>query len=433
MFIHQKITSWGRLNHQEHRVAYPADVAQLNKTILNNPQPFLPYGMGRSYGDVCLNPQALLIHNRHFNHLIHFDSQTGVLTCEAGVLLKEIQEIFIPQNWSLPVTPGTQLVSVGGAIANDVHGKSHHLNGTFGAHVLSLVLMRSNGEQIECSLQKNADLFRATIGGLGLTGFIIQACLQLEKIPGAWLESENIPFETLDDFFELSQNSSSWAHSVAWIDCLNKEGKGIFMRGNFVPEEVGKPRTLSLSVPFSAPFSLINKLSLKVFNQTYYHLQKHKKGRRFVHYVPFFYPLDNVHHWNRLYGPKGFYQYQSVIPPQNAKQATQEMLKAIADSHTGSFLAVLKTFGNAPACGLLSFPQEGTTLALDFPNEGEKTQKLFERLDSIVFQANGRLYPAKDARMPRALFEAGFKELNTFTQFRDEGFSSAFSRRLMGF
>ncbi len=429
--IQKKIAAWGRLTREIHRVEKPQDAGDLQKIVKNNAAPFLAYGMGRSYGDVCLNPEALLIETTGLNHFIHFNAENGVLSVEAGVLLKDIQALMIPRGWMLPVTPGTQLVTVGGAIANDVHGKSHHVAGAFGAHVLGFTILRTNGEILECSPVQNAELFAATIGGLGLTGFILSATLQLEKVASPWLNAENIAFESLDAFFEISQNSTDWAHSVAWIDCLNTQGRGIFMRGNFVEYEGKPPCALPLAMPFEPPFSLINPLSLKAFNLAYYNLQKAKRGVQKTHYVPFFYPLDNVQHWNRLYGPRGFYQYQSVIPFESGKDATAAMLQEIAKAGIGSFLAVLKTFGDKKSPGLLSFPMAGVTLALDFPNNGEKTEKLFANLDAIVQNAHGRLYPAKDARMPRALFEAGFPHLNDFLKWRDSGISSGLAQRLM--
>ncbi len=429
--IKEIVSSWGRLHADVHSVFYPHKIADV-PTILNNKSTsFLAFGKGRSYGDVCLNPEGALINTTALDRFIHFDSQTGVLKCEAGVLLKDIQAFFIPQGWMLPVTPGTQFVTVGGAIANDVHGKSHHVCGTFGAHVLAFDLLRSNGETLHCTPTSNSPYFAATIGGLGLTGIITTATLQLQKTPGAWLKTENIAFKSLDEFFELSQSSTEWAHTVAWIDCLNTQGRGIFMRGNFVAHDEVPRKNLTLAMPFTPPFSMVNALSLRAFNMAYYTLMQAKKGECLTHYVPFFYPLDNVRQWNRLYGPKGFYQYQSVVPPASAKEATAAMLQSIAQSGTGSFLAVLKTFGNQPSPGLLSFPFEGTTLALDFPNLNDKTENLFTNLDAIVQNAGGRLYPAKDARMPRTMFHQTYPQLNEFLKWRDKGFSSDLFRRLM--
>lgn len=394
----------------------------------------IPRGMGRSYGDVCLNPGGVLWDATRLDHFIAFDAQNGRLKCEAGVLLRDIQRIMIPQGWILPVTPGTQFVTVGGAIANDVHGKSHHKTGSFGNHVHRLTLLRTDGQRLECGPDQNPQWFSATVGGLGLTGLILEAEIQLQPVAGPWLETETIPFACLDDFFRLAQNSQGWEHTVAWIDCTEKgDTRGIFMRGNYAAIPIGpRPRTKTLSVPFVPPISLVNTLTLKPFNTLYYALKKKGAGRTVVHYVPFFYPLDNLLEWNRMYGPRGFYQYQCVVPDDVGREAVRAMLTAIAEQGMGSFLAVLKTFGDVPPAGMMSFARPGVTLALDFPNNGQKTLKLFEHLDAIVREAGGRLNPSKDARMPRRLFETGYPGLHDFLQFRDPGMSSGFSRRVMG-
>lgn len=394
----------------------------------------IPRGMGRSYGDVCLNPGGVLWDATRLDHFIAFDAQNGRLKCEAGVLLRDIQRIMIPQGWILPVTPGTQFVTVGGAIANDVHGKSHHKTGSFGNHVHRLTLLRTDGQQLECGPDQNPQWFSATVGGLGLTGLILEAEVQLQRVTGPWLETETISFASLDDFFRLAQSSPGWEHTVAWIDCTGKgDTRGIFMRGNYAAIPRGpRPRTKTLSVPFVPPISLVNTLTLKPFNTLYYALKKKEVGRTVVHYVPFFYPLDNLLEWNRMYGPRGFYQYQCVVPDDAGREAVRAMLTAIAEQGMGSFLAVLKTFGDVPPVGMMSFARPGVTLALDFPNNGQRTLKLFEHLDAIVREAGGRLNPSKDARMPRRLFETGYPGLHDFLQFRDPGMSSGFSRRVMG-
>lgn len=391
--------------------------------------------MGRSYGDVCLNPRGTLWATTSLDHFIAFDSSTGRLVCEAGVLLKDIQRLFIPRGWILPVTPGTQLVTVGGAIANDVHGKNHHVLGSFGDHVQSLTIARTDGEIIQCGPNQCAEWFRATVGGIGLTGVIAQAEIQLRPVSGPWLDTETIPYAGLDEFFRLADDSeAAWEHTVSWIDCLAPgRGRGLFMRGNHTHTEHGPtPKARSFGVPVAPPVSMVNQLSLRPLNAAYYHLQRWKAGRSVAHHESFFYPLDHLHDWNRMYGPKGFFQYQSVVPLDVGQDAVQAMLREISRSRDGSFLAVLKTFGNRQPLGMLSFPQPGVTLALDFPNRGARTHKLFERLDAIVREARGRLYPAKDARMPRDLFEAGYPRLTEFMKYRDPGISSGFSRRLLG-
>jgi FAD/FMN-containing dehydrogenase len=429
-------SSWGRISQYPHSVINLSDRNHVGIDISLH-QPGIPFGNGRSYGDVCLNPGGTLWKTNGLDRFIHFDDNTGRLTCEAGVLLRDIQRLMVPRGWILPVTPGTQMVTIGGAIANDVHGKNHHRLGSFGDSVCTLRLVRTDGQIIDCGRDDKPDWFAATVGGLGLTGVITEADIQLRRIPGPWLDTETVPYRNLDEFFALADSSEAgWEHTVSWIDCVNSQGgRGIFMRGNPVDVDVGErrlPQHHQRTLPFTPPFSLVNRLSLKPFNFSYYHLNRLKAGKAIVHYEPFFYPLDNLLEWNRMYGPKGFYQYQSVVPREHGQEAIGAMLKAIADSGEGSFLAVLKTFGNRPALGMLSFPRPGVTLALDFPNRGGRTHRLFERLDAIVREAGGRLYPAKDARMPRDLFESGYPRFNEFLHYRDPGISSALSRRLMG-
>jgi FAD/FMN-containing dehydrogenase len=427
------VSSWGRLG------APPHDVIELTDrdtvaVALRGRKPGIAYGLGRSYGDACLNPDGVLWRTAGLDRFISFDANTGRLVCEAGVVLRDIQRLMIPRGWSLPVVPGTQFVTVGGAIANDVHGKNHHVAGTFGEHVRCLQLVRSDGETVGCGPGERADLFAATIGGLGLTGLIVVAELQLRATAGPWLESETVAFEGLPNFFALSDESEpGWEHTVSWIDCTSgSDLRGLFMRARPAGSQPARQRReRSFRVPLTPPISLVNRLSLKPFNALYHELGRRGTGVKVVHYEPFLYPLDSVLEWNRLYGPRGFFQYQSVVPRTAALDATRDMLDAIARSGEGSLLAVLKTFGARAPAGLLSFAREGVTLALDFRNSGA-LPALFARLDEIVRAAGGRLYPAKDARMPRALFEATYPNLAAFAAYRDPGMSSGMSRRLMG-
>ena len=391
--------------------------------------------MGRSYGDSCLNPSGVLWNTTLLDRFIDFDPSSGVLTCEAGVLLRDIQQLATESGWMLAVTPGSQMVTVGGAIANDVHGKNHHRMGNFGEHVTCLELLRTDGQIIQCTPNENQDFFWATIGGLGLTGIITKAQIQLRKIASTYLDTESIPYGNLHEFIELSSESEvDWEYTVSWIDCLSKKNaRGIFMRANHSDHfEPRPPQRKQRSIPFIPPISTINRFSLPILNNTYFHLNRLKSGKRKAYYQPFFYPLDGLHYWNRMYGPKGFYQYQSVIPKEVGKEATQAMLDQVRKSGEGSFLAVLKTFGDRESKGMLSFPKPGITLAIDFPNNGTATEKLFKKLDAILSEAGGRLYAAKDARMPKTLFEAGYPHLKEFSAYRDSGISSALSRRLMG-
>ena len=417
------VSSWGRLSAQEH------DVRRLSSRydLLTGFSPGLAYGMGRSYGDVCLNPGGVLWQTTGLNRFISFDDKTGHLVCEAGVLLRDIQRLMLPRGWLLPVTPGTEWVTVGGAVANDVHGKNHHNKGSFGHHVTQLTLLRTDNTRIECGPELQPEWFAATVGGLGLTGLILTAGIQLRPVDGPWIMAETIAYSSLNDFFKLVEDSvSDWEYTVSWVDCMaGRKGRGIFIRGNHtaVPGRA-IPRVRARTFPITSPVSLVNRFSLKPLNALYFYKEKKAAGQRIVHYEPFFYPLDNLLEWNRLYGRNGFYQYQSVVPLDVGKEVTEAMLAEISLSSQGSFLSVLKTFGGKRSLGMLGFPQQGVTLALDFPNRGSETLQLLTRLDAIVNDARGRVYLAKDARMSRPFFEASYANLASFLPYRDPGISS---------
>lgn len=395
----------------------------------------LAYGNGRSYGDVCLNDGGTLLHTRGLDRYIAFDPATGILRCEAGLLFSEILDFAVPQGWFLPVTPGTRYITVGGAIANDVHGKNHHGAGTFGEHLRCFELLRSDGRRIECDAANQADLFTATIGGLGLTGIIVWAEFQLLRIASPWMAKETRRFGNLAEFFALSAESEpDYAYTVAWVDCAARGknfGRGVFFRANHAPAmaSVRTPRQRRLSVPFTPPFSLMNGLSLRAFNSLYFH--RAREGHAVTHYEPYFYPLDAIGEWNRIYGPHGFLQYQCVVPPDASAKAIAELLHTIAASGSGSFLAVLKVFADRAAAGILSFPRAGTTLALDFPNHGAATLALLDRLDDIVAAAGGAVYPAKDAHVSGKRFRGYFPCWQSMLPHIDPKFSSGFWRRVM--
>ena len=395
----------------------------------------LAQGNGRSYGDVCLNPGGRLWRTTGMDRFIAFDPASGRLRCEAGALLRDIQRMSLAHGWLLPVTPGTQMITVGGAIANDVHGKNHHVLVSFGDHVLSLRLARTDGRVIDCGPHREPGWFAATVGGMGLTGVIVEAELQLRRVAGPWLVTDTVPYRNLDEFFALADGSEAgWEQTVSWVDCLSGIGRGLFFRANLadIPDRGARSGRRPTRVPFVPPVSLVNALSLRSFNEAYFLLNRLKAGHAIAHFEKYTYPLDNLHDWNRVYGPRGFYQYQSVVPREGGQGAVHAMLEAIKASGQGSFLAVLKTFGARAGVGMMSFPRPGVTLALDFPNRGEVTHRLFKRLDAIVRDAGGRIYAAKDARMPRALFESGYPRLAEFLQYRDPGISSSMSRRLIG-
>jgi FAD/FMN-containing dehydrogenase len=397
----------------------------------------LPRGLGRSYGDSCLNDGGLLLDATGLDRLIDFDPTTGVLRCEAGLSLAAILDLMVPRGWFLPVTPGTKFVTVAGALANDIHGKNHHRAGTFGHHVRRFELVRSDGRRMVCSPQENEALFRATIGGLGLTGFITWVEFTLKPITSERIDRESIKFSSLGEFLELTRNSDErFEYTVAWIDCLAsgpRLGRGIFFRGNHATGSDGRPkpgRPQRLSVPLYAPNFVLGPLTVRSFNTLYYKRQRRKLVTDSVHYDPFFYPLDAVGHWNRLYGKRGFLQYQYAVPAERGIEATRNILTRIAESGEGSFLAVLKEFGNSPAAGMLSFPMRGMTLALDFAHRGASTLALLDRLDAIVLAQGGRLYPAKDARMSAASFQTFYPQWREFSRFVDPAFSSSFWRRV---
>lgn len=428
------VSSWGQLSRDGHRVVALYDRTRIADALRASALPGLVHGNGRSYGDVCLNPGGTLWSARGLDKFIAFDAKTGVVECEAGVLLKDLIELALPHGWFPWVVPGTQFVTVGGAIANDVHGKAHHVAGSFGNHVQSFELARTDATLLQCSATENADWFAATVGGLGLTGVITRARLQLRCVDGPWLDAETIPFDSLERFFELSEKARQrFDYTVSWIDCVHGAGgRGVFFQGNHATRQDRPRPAAARSFPLTPPMSLVNGLSLRVFNRLYYATHSLKQGRAEQHYLPFFFPLDGLLGWNRMYGPRGFYQYQSVVPAPAALEVTRSMLREISAAGLGSFLGVLKTFGDRPSPGMLSFPMSGTTLALDFPNAGERTLALFDRLNAIVLDAGGRLYPAKDACMPPALLERGYPRLGEFLRYRDPGISSALSRRLLG-
>lgn len=399
----------------------------------------LPFGNGRSYGDVCLNNGGVLIDARTLNRFIHFDVEAGIIRCESGVLLSDILELIVPKGWFLPVTPGTRFITIGGAIANDVHGKNHHRAGTFGCHLRCFELLRSDGSRLLCSADDNTDWYRATIGGLGLTGLITWAEIKLKLMSTTSIDQETIRYSNLDEYFDLSSESDKgYEYTVAWLDCLAKGknlGRGIFIRANHADKISGKvpemPK-LKFAIPVALPLSLVNHWSLKLFNSLYYHKQWQTRKTTTLHYAPFFYPLDSIQGWNRIYGPKGFLQYQCVLPHEQGSEAIKEILGRISSAGTGSFLAVMKIFGKKLSPGLMSFPRPGITLALDFPNQGEKTFKLLDQLDEVTSAANGAVYPAKDARVSPEFFQSSFPEWKEFMHFIDLRFSSSLWRRVSG-
>ena len=432
------LTSWGKLPQAQH-VAWPMNRRGQALPDLPAGHTMLPFGLGRSYGDSCLNDGGVLLTTPGLNRYIHLDPESGVLTCEGGVTFDDIIQTLLPRGWFLPVTPGTRFITVGGAIANDIHGKNHHTAGSFGCHVLGFELLRSDGSRRWCSPTENTDFFEATIGGLGLTGLITSAQFQLIPSYGPWYSVTHTRFANLTGFFEVdAQYRETAPYTVAWVDCVARGkqlGRGIYMSGNAAPPaDQGKLAKAAKAkrFPMNAPSWLLNGHTVRAFNQAYFHKESARPRTFTSHYEPFFYPLDAVLDWNKLYGKSGFYQYQCVVPYDGARDPIREIIDRIAHSGQGSFLAVLKTFGDRTSPGWLSFPRRGITLALDFPNRGATTEKLFQELDDVVRQVKGALYPAKDARMPGDLFQSAFPRWRELDALRDPLFSSSFWRRVTG-
>ncbi|MCB0320435.1 MAG: FAD-binding oxidoreductase, partial [Bdellovibrionales bacterium] len=390
-----------------------------------------------------------LVETSSLDHILHFDTQTGILVAEAGLSIFALLKFAVPQGWFVPVTPGTQFVTLGGAIANDVHGKNHHRAGTFGRHVVSLELARSNGEVVRCSLSENHELFQATVAGLGLTGCILTVSLQLIPISSSRITMESIQFFSLDEFFEIAESSDrDFDYTVAWLDCMNpvqsaggnsELGRGVFMRGRHKtgPGTIGSSLDAGrgpgiLQVPFDFPGWALNSLSLKAFNTAYFHKQLRREKIADVHYRPFFYPLDSVLHWNRIYGKRGFLQFQCVVPRTPENSPIRTLLQRVSRYGKASFLAVIKQFGGIESPGMLSFPRPGITLCLDFPFDGQRTINLFRELEEDVREFGGALYPAKDACMSGESFRAFYPRWREFSEFIDPHFSSSFWRRVIG-
>jgi FAD/FMN-containing dehydrogenase len=434
----KELVSWGRYPaHPQipERVHWRGSLAAQLAALRNTAGSTLPFGNGRSYGDSCLAVSDRVLHLRPLDRLLDADWEQGVLMVEPGMTLGEILELSIPRGWFLRVTPGTRFATVGGAIANDVHGKNHHRQGTFGCHVPRFGLHRSDRGSLICSAEEHPELYAATIGGLGLTGIIEWAEVHLQRIHSSLIDGVTERFGSLDEFVALSRELDLvHEFSVAWIDCVAKGrglGRGVYMAGDFAQEgplEVSKPHVLS--VPFTPPFSLINRLSLRLFNSTFWRKHPNKRLHKPVPYEPFFYPLDRVLHWNRIYGRRGFQQYQCVLPDEAAEHGIREILHAIAASGQGSFLAVLKRFGDRASPGLLSFPRPGLTLALDFPNRVGLGDGLFRRLDAIVLDANGRWFPAKDAHMRPGHFQRAYPQWVQLESLRDPALNSRFWQRV---
>lgn len=439
------LEGWGRYPRVENECTRPERRAEVLRAVAERGEKsLLAYGLGRSYGDAPLLSGGRQILTARLDRMLAFDPETGWLRCEAGVSLQDIIEVFLPRGFFPPVVPGTQFVTVGGALGNNIHGKNHHVSGCFGDHVRRVELLLASGEVVICDKDNYPELFWATVAGLGLTGIILSMEIQLYPVESSAIEMESIRVENLDEFFEVSEESSGFTHTVSWIDCVASGasmGRGIFMRGRHAPRGVEAPSGIidelagvAQSLVDGRLFEsnwLLNKATIRAFNEAYFHKSPPGLHKSVAGYIPFFFPLDAVEHWNYAYGSRGFLQYQMVVPE---RAACREILEIVSSSGMASFLAVIKEFGEQSHGGL-SFPEPGVTLALDFPNYGQPLFDLLDRLDEIVVAVGGKVYLGKDARLSRENFRRMYPEWEAWKAVRDEWdpghvFQSDLSRRL---
>lgn len=436
-----QLSGWGRFPRIETRLSTPRDEAGLAAQVAAGP--VIARGMGRAYGDSAIGANTVSM--AHFNHMISFEAQSGQLVAEAGVTLGEIIAAFLPRGWFLSVTPGTQFVSLGGAIAADVHGKNHHRDGAFGSFVDWIEVMGKDGAVTRCSRTENAEMFGWTLGGMGLTGIVVRAAIRLKRVESGWIRQTTIPARNLDEALAAFEETIGATYSMAWIDCVatgDKMGRSIVLTGEHAGRS-GLPPKLRAQpfatpayggrrVPFNLPGFVLNPATVRLFNEAYYWRGTRQPTTGLVGWGPFFYPLDTLRDWNRIYGRKGFMQFQCVVPLDSHAEGLRALLDAVSRAGAGSFLTVLKRMG--PQVSRLSFPMEGYTLALDFPMNA-RSLALMPELDRITADHGGRFYLAKDSRMSAETLHQTDPRWTGFAQMRkDSGlaghFASAQSERL---
>ena len=430
--------SWGRYPNYDAKIVplnWQTDFPAVVKQYDGMPSGALAVGMGRSYGDSCLLKDGHLLVATGMNRLLSWDQENGILTAEAGLTLAQLLDFAVPRGYFLPVSPGTKYVTLAGAVANDIHGKNHHVAGTFGSHVTQFELVRSDGTRLHCSPTDNPDWFGATIGGLGLTGVITWIQIKLKPIVSRLIDYEGIQFHGVDEFLALTEQYKHVEYTVSWVDCTStgkNAARGIFMIGDHskIPDKLTPSPEPKLVFPIEAPGFALNSMTVSAFNTVFFHKQMKPRVRALQDYEPFFYPLDKVLHWNRMYGKSGLLQFQYAIPWESAREGTIAILNEVAKSGLASFLAVLKAFGDVPSPGMLSFPQPGITLALDFPIKADKSFPLFERLAAMTLDFGGKLYPAKDARMTAAQFQTAYPQWRDFARYKDPLLTSSFWERV---
>lgn len=415
-----EVSGWGRFPKTTAEILEPVDSPSLKKLVLaqKKSESMICRGAGKSYGDSSLAEKILS--SRFLDDFLALDEDAKSIRCGAGVSLDDILKLCIPRGWFPKVLPGTRFVSVGGAIAADIHGKNHHRDGSFCDHLQNLSLMLASGEVVSCSEKENPELFHASCGGMGLTGVIMDATILLNEISSTSIKQRSLVANNLQQCFELLEENNDSKYSVAWLDCLargDQLGRSLVFLGEH--EEDGELQYKSRKgpgIPFSTPALFLNRITMSGFNQAYFRLKKKVKPEAAMHYDRYFFPLDNIGNWNRLYGSKGFLQYQFVIPGDAALEGITQVLKKASDAGKGSFLSVLKKLGMQNK-NLLSFPKPGYTLALDFKRE-KSLFPLLDELDAIISGHGGRIYLAKDARMSEAVFKAGYPDWEKFLQLK---------------
>ena len=412
----KKISGWGNYSHTYSEVYRPESLRDLQK-IVKNEKKILAFGSNLSYGDSSLAETT--IDMKRMDKMISFDIKNGVVKAEGGIILDEIIKIVVPQGWFFVVTPGTKYVTLGGCVASNVHGKNHHEQGSFISCVLSMEIINDNGELVECSKTHNADLFHATFGGMGLTGIIYSVVMKLKKIESKYVSVKYEKCSNMDVIFDkLGKYDKAYEYTVVWIDCLARGknlGRGVIIAGNHSKKTGDLELTAgkNIHVPLYLPRFLLNKLFLKIFNTIFYNI--HPDTKKEVYFDKFFYPLDAIKNWNRLYGRKGFVQYQFVVPLKDARSAVKEILNTVLSCGEASFLSVLKMFKDEDF--MLSFPKEGYTLAMDFPAT-KRTAGVIKMLDEIVLKYGGRLYLTKDSFMDSKMLHKNYPKIEEWKKIK---------------
>ena len=429
-----KLTGWGLFPKVEAELTKPSTIEDLRKVLKSKSK--IARGNGRSYGDSSIN-KIKTISMKNFNHFLDFNPESGLLTTEAGVMLSDVIKVFLPKGWFPYVTPGTKFVTIGGMAASDVHGKNHYKNSSFSNYVEWLDILNNDGEITRCSRQNNKELFFWTLGGMGLTGIIINVAFFLKPVETSWIKQTTKLSKNIEHTLNIFEDNLQASYAVAWIDCQSKGknlGRSIITLGEHAKinqlstREKFKPLRIheknKVSIPFFFPSFFLNNISIKIFNKIYYLKGSLSKNCSLIDYEKFFYPLDKVLNWNKIYGERGFLQFQCVIPLQEAKKAIADLLQAITNHKSSSFLAVLKRFGKQNS--FFSFPMEGYSLAMDFP-KSKRNLILMNELDEITVKYGGRFYLSKDSRMKKDMFYKSDKRIKKYKKFRKNNFYISFS------